>query len=402
MNSLLEHQLNSAQVVAKRLRNLEQVYVRGGNEAVNALRRYDEDVIFTQAVHASLRKLSANSRRAQVLCCEFVTAAPNLLQMRLLPQESIEWANTGLATAERSNDPVAIGTHFLLRGIGYRSLGKIELAAKDLEQAAEFLGGTHEALEGVALFNIGIIACQMQENDKALSCHAKALAIFEDVGYSRGIRKVVGGQTLYHLALRDYVTAAQRAEEFLRLSRKDKDSVDECTALGQVATCQRRLGNIERAIEIHAERLQIAQQIGDLIGYRNSCGNIGSAYSDLGQFEKATNYYKQAFSISKRMGDIRGEGADLVNLAVLNMDSADYSRAWDLLLEALELFRKIGDRKREAVALWNLSQIAEARNAMYVAIEFAEEALAIREAIGDPGAEAIRDSLNEWKEATDS
>ena len=62
--------------------------------------------------------------------------------------------------------------------------------------------------------------------------------------------------------------------------------------------------------------MQIAREIGDLLGESNALGNLGVAYAKLGNRQKSIEYRLQSLHISQSIGDLSGEGIDCYNLSL--------------------------------------------------------------------------------------
>lgn len=74
------------------------------------------------------------------------------------------------------------------------------------------------------------------------------------------------------------------------------------TELGDKQACGRACGNLgntcyllgdfNKAIVYHTERLQIARQLGDKAAERRANSNLGNSHIFLAQFESAAEHYK--------------------------------------------------------------------------------------------------------------
>ncbi|MBI4672697.1 MAG: TIR domain-containing protein [Chloroflexi bacterium] len=131
-------------------------------------------------------------------------------------------------------------------------------------------------------------------------------------------------------------------EEALDIARDRKSHADEGAILGNLGICYADLGQTARAIEFHEQALAIDREIGDKRGEGADLGNLGICYADLGQTARAVEFHEQALAIDREIGDRKGEGQRLHNLALALIDAGEFEKASQRAIEGLERVEEIG------------------------------------------------------------
>jgi tetratricopeptide (TPR) repeat protein len=178
-------------------------------------------------------------------------------------------------------------------------------------------------------------------------------------------------------------------EQRLVFDREIGNRQGEGNALGDLGVAYADLGQVEKAIGCYEQSMVIAREIGDRRGEGAALGNLGLAYADLGQVEKAIGYHEQALVIKREIGDRRGEGHDLGNLGIAYAGSGQVEKAIGYHEQALVIHREIGDRQGEGHDLGNLGIAYSASGREEKAIGYFEKHLVIGRVTGDRRSEGI-------------
>jgi tetratricopeptide (TPR) repeat protein len=86
--------------------------------------------------------------------------------------------------------------------------------------------------------------------------------------------------------------------------------------LSSLGNCHLRLGEYERAIDLHTQALAIARDTGDRQNEGTALGNQGNCRYMLGEYERAIDLHSQAPAIFRDIGDRQNEGAALCSLGL--------------------------------------------------------------------------------------
>jgi len=371
-------------------------YLAGGDDLLAGLSLLDDHLPHLRAAFAWAREGAAAARVAQAaLAVLLPDAAVHPLNLRLVPQEKIEWLEVAAAAAHTLGHPQAAGSHLCNLGSAYADLGEMRRAIEYYEQAlkiareVEGRGG-----EGTALGNLGIAYAALGEVRRAIEYHEQALKIHREIGDRRGEGAVLGNLGLAYADLGEVPRAMEYYEQALKIAREVGDRPAEGAWLGDLGLAYYRLGEMRRAIEYHDQALEIAREIGDRQREGNHLGSLGIAYYSLGEVRRAMQYHEQALEIHRKIVDRRGEANHLGNLGIAYADLGEVPRAMEYHEQALAIRREIGDRRGEGNDLDNLGTAYKNLGDLVRARELWEQALRIFEDIEDPYAERVRGLLD--------
>jgi tetratricopeptide (TPR) repeat protein len=202
------------------------------------------------------------------------------------------------------------------------------------------------------------------------------------------------GTAYYYLG--DVQKAIKLFEQTLEIAREIGDRHNEGNWLGNLGISYSFLGEVKKAIRFHEQALEIAREIGDRRNEGNWLGNLGIAYFSLGEVQKAIEFYEQRIEIAREIGDRRGEGVALGNLGNAFNNLGEVQKAIEFYEQQLLLVREIGDRRSEGNALFNLGLALHGLEEKDKAINMMKQALVIFKAIESPSAENARKKLKEW------
>ena len=113
--------------------------------------------------------------------------------------------------------------------------------------------------------------------------------------------------------------------------------------LGTVGTSHDRLGNAQKAVGYHKQRLVIVRDIEDPRGEAAALGNLGIAYVTLGEVQKGSGFHDQALEIVRKIGDRQCEGNFLGSLGNVYRNLGEVQKATSLLQQSKAIGEQIGD-----------------------------------------------------------
>ena len=94
-------------------------------------------------------------------------------------------------------------------------------------------------------------------------------------------------------------------------------------------------GDLDRALALYQESLQIKEQIGDLQGKGASLHAMAQVYLTRGELDRALALYQESLQLTTQIGDLQGKGASLHAMAQVYLTRGDLDRA-------LALYQEIG------------------------------------------------------------
>ena len=142
-------------------------------------------------------------------------------------------------------------------------------------------------------------------------------------------------------------------------------------------------GNLEDALALYQQSLDISREIGDQSGEGATLNNISQIYHERGDYDTALKYLEQSLDINQELNDRAGEGATLNNISQIYDARGDYDKALPLLEQSVAIFREAGSKAEEGTLLNNISQIYQAWGDNAKALQYYEQSLDISQEIGD-------------------
>ena len=201
----------------------------------------------------------------------------------------------------------------------------------------------------------------------------KALDIFKQLNYKRGIAATLFNQNEFYFRRKQYA----KALESLSLSLDIFTGLGDKEAIGAVTN---QTGNIYAsqaeypvALQYYMKALAIRQQIGDKPGTAFTLDRIGDMYSKLDKLPEALGYYQQSFKIAQAAGRNQNVIDAAISIGDVYQKQGKYNEAlayFNISLEAEEeffgkdnvarSFQKIGEvyriQKKYPLALLNFQK----------------------------------------------
>jgi len=232
--------------------------------------------------------------------------------------------------------------------------------------------------ERIAWLKAAVLAARQLKDRAAESKHMNSIGIV----YSR---------------LGEPQRAIELHEQCLAIARQMGDLNAEGMALGNLGIAFQELGEPRRAIEFHEQSLAITRDIGNRLDEAENLDGLGRAYAALGEMRRAIEFYEQRLAISREMGDRRGESYTLGNLGNAYLQLGETPRALELFNAVLIVAREMGDRYSEGNSLFAICVAFDKLGERAQAIANAEAALEIFEQHESLHAELVREILAEWR-----
>ena len=173
--------------------------------------------------------------------------------------------------------------------------------------------------------------------------------------------------------------ALPQFEKALAMYRSANDKQNEAIVLGYLANCQRRLGNLNQAVDLAQNALSIKEALGDRDEIGKTHNQLGLIYWDLADYPTATRHFRQAIAIGSEVGDAQLEGSAHNNLGLVFDEQGDYTESLKHYHLALELDRRAHFERGESDALGNIGGVPLQLGRYREALGWYRQALAISE-----------------------
>ncbi|MEZ5428136.1 MAG: CHAT domain-containing tetratricopeptide repeat protein [Pyrinomonadaceae bacterium] len=171
-------------------------------------------------------------------------------------------------------------------------------------------------------------------------------------------------------------------DKVIGLSKVKKDRVWEGVALVSKGLVYEQLGELQNALDVYLESLDIWREMG-LREYEGSAvNNAGVVYSDLGEYEKSITYYQQAIKIQRELGNLNSVSIYLNNLGFTHMSLGNYKKAEDLFRQSLEIKRADESPRNQRSISHTLNNLGNAlffQGKAKEGIAYLEESLELRQ-----------------------
>src|SRR5262245_25473872 len=190
MPSPREAQLRHATHYGTRLREANDLYLRGDEALTRGLKAFDDSWPNIQRAHSWAAAHTVEDDEAAKLCSDYPYIGEMLIYLRLQPRDRIQWGEAALAAAQRIKDQHAESAHLHKLALAFMDKGKITPAIEYLERAAAINREIKRAeYEAADLGALGLAYAALDEHRKAIKFYRQALAIYRtiDARWGEGI-----------------------------------------------------------------------------------------------------------------------------------------------------------------------------------------------------------------------
>ena len=275
------------------------------------------------------------------------------------------------------------------------NLGVVRERAGDLDAAEELYTQVRDIArrigdkdsEGAAIANLGNVALTRGDLDRAEQLHGEALDIVTAAGAVRIMGNIWNSLGLVSWIRGDLGSASERIGKAVDVIRRI-GSAGLALALGNLAGVARELGDLDRALAMQSQAVEIAERSGDAESLASGLVSLGTIRFDLGQRDAAFAGWSRGLEVARAAGMANSTMGALFNLALYSVEIDDLSLALEQAEELLAIARESGATRREGDAMNVLADIALRRGDHDDAERFARDAIRILEEIGSPGAVA--------------
>ena len=176
--------------------------------------------------------------------------------------------------------------------------------------------------------------------------------------------------------------ALPQFEKALAMYRSANDKQKEAIVLGYLANCQRRLGNLNQAVDLAQNALSIKEALGDRDEIGKTHNQLGLIYWDLADYPTASRHLHQAIALGSELGDAQLEGSAHNNLGLVFDEQGDYTESLKHYHRALELDRRAQFERGESDVLGNIGGVSLQLGRYREALQSYRQAFAISERLG--------------------
>jgi len=308
------------------LRQANDLYLEGDQRLLDGLAAYDRE---TREVHAAWEWLKgtagAETCPAEILSlvASYPAAFANLMAVRLMPEERIQWLTAGRKANQVLQD---------------------------------------RKLEVILASSLGVAYSIMDRYDESQACQVEALqpalAQAREAGENAdcaGLVRVLGNLGALFRVRRRYQRALRYLGKQLELARRYNLLREEGRALGTIGRVYLDLGDTPKAIDKYQAELAITTLTGDRRARAIALGGLADAYRVLKDFERARQCLEEDIDITREIGDRRGQAIASWMLGKVYNDMGDLAKAVEYMQALVDYEREIGHQD----ARWHAEKVAD-------------------------------------------
>ncbi len=284
------------------------------------------------AADPALHSIAAGSNAATPEDLELIARYPasfaNLMAVRLLPEERMQW----LAAGRKAN----------------RLLGDQELEVV----LASSLGMAYYVMDRYAESQV----CLEEALQPALAQARSVEAVDDPQRRCVGLVRVLGNLgALFRIKPKTRLRALRYLGKQLDLARRFSLPREEGRALGTLGRVYLDLGDKAKAIEYYQAELAITDVTGDRRARAIALGGLADAYRVLKDFDRAVACFEEDIAISREMGDRRGQAIASWMLGKVYNDMGNLPKAVEWMQVLVDYEREIGHQD----ARWHAEKVAD-------------------------------------------
>lgn len=168
------------------------------------------------------------------------------------------------------------------------------------------------------------------------------------------------------------------------LSRLIEQSKPDTSRVGLMLKLGKHLRNtdLNRAIEVGKEALQLSEELQFNAGSAGALNHIGVCYYFLNTYTEALIHWQRAREMYELAGDTNGVANVLSNMGAIYHNQSEYSKAIELYLQALKLAEASHDTMRIGTVLQNIGAVHLEKESFNMALEAYQKVIPLFEAIG--------------------
>jgi tetratricopeptide (TPR) repeat protein len=219
-------------------------------------------------------------------------------------------------------------------------LGDSAASLAHAERAAEIAErhGWHVDL-GHALVVQARVLRDRAEYDEALAVLDRAGEELARVDDAIGLLFVCFAKGFIHMRRGKLAVARSFFDEALAYARELEDQPRVAEILSQVGYSWFAENNYERARQVLADALQVAERLGSLVSISSCSRHLGEIARFEGNWDEAREHYERAMGI-ERSREARNEHLDRLNLVLVAIATGRFAHSYAELLELRQIFEQ--------------------------------------------------------------
>ncbi len=240
------------------------------------------------------------------------------------------------------------------------------------------------------LRQLGFTYWLMNDLEKFYAKNKKGLEIARGLNHKIEIGRCSNNVGLYYWRYKtDYSQALRYYQEALQIARELDNKTDEADFLSNMGIIYKRIGNLDKAINLFNEALQIDYQLSREKEISKALNNLGTTIRSKIQlkfrendFNQAIDYFKESLDLARKIGDRETEIKVLNNLGSINSDAQNYSKALEYFNQGLEKAKQSDNMESKGMILNNLGIVHYNLGNYEESMEYFQDAIRLAHDVG--------------------
>jgi tetratricopeptide (TPR) repeat protein len=244
--------------------------------------------------------------------------------------------------------------------------------------------------EALEIVRLGLLADEQEiavsVGDKIANSWVNASRFVEAVQLCQQLMQYVDYRILGTIARGEVVLGIEDAlahyQQALELC-PEEDLKEKAATLHSMAYLIAQRGDIDSAIALYQQSLEITEQINDVKGKAATLHSMAYLIAQRGDIEGAIALDQQSLEIDERINHVGGKAATLHSMAYLIAQRGDIEGAIALDQQSLQIYERINHVGGKAVTLHSMAYLIAQRGDIEGAIALYQQSLQIHERIND-------------------
>ena len=267
----------------------------------------------------------------------------------------------------------------------YVNLGRAYEKSENLNQAIEcYTEATRRDAQSPAGFlRLAVLYSRRQDSARAEAAFQEAEKLYQTMSNDEGRVEVLYQRGALLARTGKLAEARAQLEQVLEILKNVDNQYQLVRTQLQLSLVYRDDGNIDRAQELAAEAIRLAQTSNIKNVATHGLIDLGLALLNRGDFDNAGKYFKQALDMARQEKARSGEARAILSLGRLNQQVGNNDEAISQLQEALNFYKPGGYRKETSIALTVLGRAYQEKGEEDTALKIFEEQFQLSRDSGD-------------------
>ena len=330
-----------------------------------------------------------NTEKAQEEVLRAISLAPDPSKLAVADGAYLE----AVAATVRRDFAVAVGHYQKIldqapakeQADAYVNLGRAYEKSENVDKAIEsYTEATRRDPQAPAGFlRLAVLYSRRQDSAKAEAAFQEAEKLYQTMSNDEGRVEVLYQRGALLARTGKLPEARAQLERVLEILKNVDNKYQLVRTQLQLSLVFRDDGNIDRAQELAAEAIRIAQTSNINNVATHGLIDLGLALLNRGDFDEAGKYIKQALDLARQEKARSAEARAILSLGRLNQQLGHNDEAIAQLQEALNFYKPGGYRKETSIALTVLGRAYQEKGEEDTALKIFEEQLQLSRDSGD-------------------